>query len=57
MKSLKKFAIYFAVYMLMGIGAVMAVQYNGWYMIPSFLAISLGCSLIEYYAKNYDKFK
>lgn len=57
MKSLKKWAIYFAVYVLMSIGAVMAVQHSVWYMIPSILTISLGCGLMEYYAKNYDKFK
>lgn len=57
MKSLKKGAIYFAVYELMSIGAVMAVQHSVWYMIPSILTISLGCGLVEYYAKNYDKFK
>jgi hypothetical protein len=57
MKSLKKLAIYFAVYVLMRIGAVMAVQHSVWYMIPSILTISLGCGLMEYYAKNYDKFK
>ena len=57
MKSLKKWAIYFAVYVLMSIGAVMAIQHSVWYMIPSILTISLGCGLMEYYAKNYDKFK
>lgn len=57
MKSLKKWAIYFAVYVLMSIGAIMAVQHSVWYMIPSILTVSLGFGLMEYYAKNYDKFK
>lgn len=57
MKSLKKSAIYCTVYVLMYIGGVMVVQPSIWYMIPSILTISLGCGLIEYYAKNYDKFK
>lgn len=57
MKILKKLAIYFAVYVLMSIGAVMAVQHSVWCMIPSIIIISLGCGLMEYYAKNYDKFK
>ena len=57
MKSLKKLAIYFAVYVLMSIGAIMAVQHSVWYMIPSIVTIVLGNLLIEYYARNYDKFK
>lgn len=57
MKKLKKCAIYFAVYVSMSIGAVMAVQHSVWYIIPSIITISLGCGLMEYYAKNYDKFK
>lgn len=57
MKSLKKLAIYCTVYVLMYTGGVIAVQPSIWYMIPSILTISLGCGLIEYYAKNYDKFK
>ena len=57
MKILKTWAIYLAIYVLMSIGAVMAVQHSVWYMIPSILLISLGYGLIEYYAKNYDKFK
>lgn len=57
MKILKKLAIYLAVYVLMRIGAVMAVQHSVWCMIPSIIIISLGYGLMEYYAKNYDKFK
>jgi hypothetical protein len=34
-----------------------AIQNSLWYMIPSIVTIVLGNLLIEYYARNYDKFK
>lgn len=57
MRKLKRFCVYIAVYILMSAGAVMAIQHSPWYMIPSIVAIVLGNLLIEYYARNYDKFK
>lgn len=49
--------MYFTIYILLTIGAVMGVQQSLWYMIPSIFTISAGCALIDYYARNYDKFK
>lgn len=49
--------MYFAIYFLLTIGADMAMQKSLWYMIPSIFTLSVGCALIEYYARNYDKFK
>lgn len=57
MKRIKRFCVYFAVYVLMSVGAIMAIQHGWWYMIPSVVTITLGIQLIEYYARNYDKFK
>lgn len=51
-----KYGIYFAIYILLSIGAVMAVQHSWWYMIPSIVTISFGFALIEFYARNWDKF-
>lgn len=57
MRKLKRSCVYVAVYILMSAGAVMAIQNSLWYMIPSIVTIVLGNLLIEYYARNYDKFK
>lgn len=57
MKQLKRMGMYLAIYILLTIGAVMAIQQSLWYMIPSIFTISAGYALIEYYARNYDKFK
>lgn len=57
MKQLKRMGVYFTIYFLLTIGAVMAVQQSLWYMIPSIFTISAGYALIDYYARNYDKFK
>lgn len=56
MKTIMKYGIYFAIYILLSIGAVMAVQHSWWYMIPSIVTISFGFALIEFYARNWDKF-
>lgn len=49
--------MYCIIYILFTIGAFMAIQGSLWYMIPSIFTISVGYALIEYYARNYDKFK
>lgn len=49
--------MHFAIYILLTIGAFMAIQQSLWYMIPSIFTISAGYALIDYYARNYDKFK
>lgn len=56
MKQLKRMGMYFSIYTLFIIGAVMATQSSLWYMIPSIFTISVGYALIDYYARNYDKF-
>lgn len=56
MKGLKRIGIYLGIYFLLSIGAVMAVQHSWLWMIPSAVTISLGLSLVEWYAKNWGKF-
>lgn len=56
MKTLKKIVIWFSIYVLLSVGAVMAVQHSLWWMLPSVVTISLGLSLVEYYARNWGKF-
>lgn len=56
MKTLKKIGLWFSIYVLLSIGAVMAVQHSWWWMLPSVVFISLGYSLVEYYARNWGKF-
>lgn len=55
-KAFKKFCIFMAIYVLESIGAVMAVQHSWWWMLPSVVCISLGLQLVEYYARNWDRF-
>lgn len=45
-----------AIYVLESIGAVMAVQHSYWWMLPSVFFIALGLQLVEYYARNWEKF-
>lgn len=56
MKTLKRIGIWMGIYLLMSIGAVMAVQHSWWWMLPSVVSISLGLLLVEYYARNWGKF-
>jgi hypothetical protein len=56
MKRLKRIGIYFSIYLLFSIGAVMAVQHSLWWMLPSVITITLGLQLVEYYARNWKKF-
>lgn len=56
MKTLKRIGIWMGIYLLMSIGAVMAVQHSWWWMLPSAVSISLGLLLVEYYARNWKKF-
>jgi hypothetical protein len=56
MKELKRIGIYFYIYILFSIGAVMAVQHSLWWMLPSVVTITLGYQLVEYYARNWEKF-
>ena len=56
MKTLKKIGIWFSIYILLSIGAIMAVQYSWWWMLPSVVIITLGFVLVEYYARNWGKF-
>ena len=53
---MKKILLYIAIYLCESIGAIMAVQHSLWWMLPSFVTISLGLLLVEYYAKNWEKF-
>jgi hypothetical protein len=55
-KAFKKFWIFMAIYVLESIGAVMAVQHSYWWMLPSVFFIALGLQLVEYYARNWEKF-
>ena len=55
-KAFKKFWLFVAIYLLESIGAIMAVQHSWWWMLPSMVSISLGLSLVEYYARNWGKF-
>ncbi len=34
MKALKRIGIYFSIYVLMSVGAIMAVQHSCWWMLP-----------------------
>ena len=56
MKTLKRIGIWMGIYLLMSIGAVMAVQHSWWWMLPSVFFIALGLQLVEYYARNWEKF-
>lgn len=56
MKTLKRIGIYFSIYLLLSIGAVMAVQNSWWWILPSVITISFGLQLVEYYARNWKKF-
>lgn len=56
MKTLKKMGIYLGIYFLLSIGAITAVQHSWWWMLPSVVTISLGLLLVEYYARNWEKF-
>lgn len=56
MASFKKFWLFVAIYLLESIGAIIAVQHSWWWMLPSVVTISLGLQLVEYYAKNWEKF-
>lgn len=56
MKTLKIIGIYLGIYFLLSIGAFMAVQHSWWWMLPSIVTISLGLQLVEYYARNWEKF-
>jgi hypothetical protein len=40
----------------MSTGAAMAVQSSWWWMLPSVITITLGLQLVEYYARNWEKF-
>lgn len=53
---MKKILLYMTIYFLVGIGAIMAVQHSWWWMLPSVVNISLGLQLVEYYARNWEKF-
>lgn len=57
MKQLKRACVYFIIYILLTIGAIMSIQSHWLYIFPSIATISLGIRLIEYYARNYKKFK
>lgn len=52
MKTLKCIGIYFSIYLLLSIGAVMAVLDSLWWMLPSVITITLGLLLVEYYARR-----
>lgn len=54
--TLKRVGIYLGIYFLLGIGAIMAVQHSCWWMLPSVITITLGLHLVEYYARNWEKF-
>lgn len=56
MRTIKRIALYMGIYFLMSIGAITAVQHSWWWMLPSVVSISLGLQLVEYYAKNWEKF-
>lgn len=56
MKTLKRIGIWMGIYLLMSIGAVMAVQHSWWWMLPSMVSIWFGLLLVEYYARNWEKF-
>lgn len=56
MKTLKRIGIYMCIYILLSIGAVMAVQHSWWWMLPSVVTISFGYDLVEWYAKNWERF-
>lgn len=56
MRTLKKIGIWLSIYFLLSIGAFMAVQHSWLWMLPSAVTISLGLSLVEWYAKNWRKF-
>lgn len=49
--------MHFTIYILLTVGAIMATQHSLWCMIPSIFMLSVGYALIDYYARNYDKFK
>lgn len=57
MKRLKRLGIYITIYILLTLGAFMAIQGSLLYMILSIFTICTGYALIDYYARNYDKFK
>lgn len=56
MKTLKKIGLWVSIYVLLSIGAIMAVQHSWWWILPSVVTISLGLSLVEYYARNWGEF-
>lgn len=56
MKTLKRIGIYFSIYLLFSICAVMVVLDSWWWMLPSVITITLGLQLVEYYAMNWKKF-
>lgn len=56
MKLFKKFGLFATIYLLESIGAIMAVNHSWWWMLPSVVTITLGLQLVEYYAKNWNKF-
>ena len=57
MRTLRKMMIWIAVYFLLTLGSRMAIQPCLWWMLPSCVFIGIGYWTIEYYARNYDKFK
>lgn len=53
---MKKILLYMAIYLCEAIGVIMAVQHSIWWMLPSMVFIAFGLSLVEYYARNWEKF-
>jgi hypothetical protein len=55
-KAFKKIWLFVAIYLFESIGAIMVVQHSWWWILSSVVIISLGFQLVEYYAKNWEKF-